>query len=108
MKIPEEAPKPPDKLALAPILGTVTDERRQLDLKHLEKTGDLKKALRMLSFERNVRSEKNSVYDEFQPFEMPTMEEMVGMRVDVNWPFNEDEEEGGEDHNEWVVPRKSS
>ena len=49
-----------------PVLVTMTDERQQLDAKHLEKMNGFRKAVKMLIFEREKRVDPNSMYDAFQ------------------------------------------
>ena len=70
------------------ILGTMNDERQQLDAKCLEKMHGLRKAVKMLEFKRKARADLNSMYDDFQPFEVPTLDELVEgeMRIDNSWP----------------------
>ena len=42
----------------------------------------------MMAFERKSRADPNSIYDVFQPFEVPTLDELVEgeMIIDFNWP----------------------
>ena len=48
----------------------------------------------MLTFERKEVTDPNSMYDAFQPFEVPTLDELVEgeMRVDINWPIEDDKD----------------
>ena len=46
----------------------------------------------MLTFERKSRADPNIMYDAFQPFEVPTLDELVEgeMRIDINWTLEDD------------------
>ena len=92
--IPEEAHWEEHRQLKNPLLATMTDEWRQLDAKHLEKMHGLRKSVKMLAFERKARADSNSTYDYFQPFEVPTLDELVEgeMRIDINWPVENEED----------------
>ena len=64
----------------------MSDERRQLDVKYLNKINGLIKAVKILAFERKFIADPNSMYDAFQPFEVPTLDELVEgeTRIDIN------------------------
>ena len=80
------------------VLGTMNDERRQLDAKHLEKMNGLRKAVNMLEFEIKSRADTNSMYDDFQSFEDQKLDEWVEgeMRIDINWPVPVEDSEYNE------------
>ena len=86
-----------------PVLGTMTDERQQLDAKNLDKMHGLRKAVKMLTFERKARADTNSMYDAFQPFEVPTLDELVEgeIIIDINWPVEDNEDNKNNIKLEW-------
>ena len=80
-----------DKRAAIPILGTVTDQRRQLDKKRFASEKERQEAAAKLHRERQARKGDNSLYAMFQQWHMPTGKELVRERVDVNWPMGDNE-----------------
>ena len=54
-----------------PVLGTMTDERHQLDERVKNDEEASRKVVKMTRRERVVRGDENSIYDAFQPFEVP-------------------------------------
>ena len=90
--IPAEAHWEEHRLLKNTVLGTMADERQHLDTQILEKMHGLRKAVKMVEFERKARADRNSMYDAFQPFEVPTLDELVEgeMRIDINWPVEDD------------------
>ena len=86
-----------------PVLGTMIDEWRQLDAKKLEKMNGLRKAVKILAFERKSRADPNSMYDSFQPFEVPTLDELVEgeMRIYINWRVEDEEEKEKKRKENW-------
>ena len=79
-----EGHRPLDNL----VLGTMNDELRRLDAKHLEKMHGLRKTVKMLAFEKKEKADPNSMYDAFQLFEVSTLNELVKVeiRIGINWP----------------------
>ena len=70
-----------------PVLGTMTDKRRQLNLKHLKTQEKMRAAGKMMMIERAERSTKDSMYDNFQDWLPPALKDVVGERIDVCWPI---------------------
>ena len=88
-KIPDKPHAEPPQRTATPVLGTLTDERRQLDVKHLEKIGGMRKAVGMLRKERKERNGKDSMYDLYQDWINPKLETLIGERIDICWPLTE-------------------
>ena len=86
-----------------PVLVTITYERQQLDANHLDKMNGLRKAVKMLAFDRKARAYPNSMYDDFQPFEVPTLDELIKgeMINDINWPVEYDKDNKNKIKLEW-------
>ena len=96
--------RPPTKLEQrkpVPILGTMTNERRQLDIKHNDKITNMAEVATKLANERGRRKDRDSMYAAFQPFEMPTLQELNGKRIDVLWPMRNDEVPGRKQDLQW-------
>lgn len=74
-----------------PVLGTITDDRRQLDAKHFKNKECLRKAALKLAGERRERGDKNSMYAFLQAFDAPTNNQLIGKRIDVLWPMRNEE-----------------
>ena len=99
--VPLEPPANVLKRREMPVLGTMTDERRQLDEKHKGKVESLRKVVRMMEKERHERGDENSIYDAFQPFDMPILTSLVGERIDICWPLDKGEGADKTTCNEW-------
>ena len=52
------------------------------------------KAVKILAFERKARVDLNSMYDDFQPFEVPTLDELAEdeIIIDIHWPVENDKD----------------
>ena len=52
----------------------------------------MRKVVKIMAFERKARADMNSMYDAFQPFEVPTLDELVEgeMIIDINWHVEDD------------------
>ena len=70
-----------------PVLGTMTDERHQLDKRGKNDEEALRKVVKMMKRERLVRGDENSIYDAFQPFEVPQLTELINKKIDICWPL---------------------
>ena len=81
-----------------PVLVTMNDSKRQLDTKHLEKMHGLRKAVKILEFEKKARADPSSRYDASQPFKVPTLYELVKgeTRIDINWPVPVEDDKDNE------------
>jgi hypothetical protein len=57
----------------------------------------------MLCFKREARGEESVMYAYLQPPEIPTLDELVGDRIDVCWPFviGDSNKKGQEDYEYW-------
>jgi len=99
--VPLEPPANVLKRREMPVLGTMTDEQRQLDEKHKGKVESLRKVVRMMKKERHERGDENSIYDAFQPFDMPILTSLVGERIDICWPLDKGEGADKTTCNEW-------
>ena len=88
LKIPKEPPTNVLTRREVPVLGTMTDERRQLDEKSKKDEEALRTVVKMMKRERKVRGDENSIYDAFQPFEAPELSELVKKRIDICWPLD--------------------
>lgn len=88
LEIPKQPPTNVLKRREIPVLGTMTDERRQLDEKNKNDEEALRKVVKMMKRERVVRGDENSIYDAFQPFEVPELTQLVKKRIDICWPLD--------------------
>ena len=79
---PEKPASESKKAFISPILGTITDQRRQLDAKNFQTSEKLREAAGKLHTERKMRKAKKSLYDYFQPWSMPTGKQLVNRRID--------------------------
>ena len=87
MEIPEKPPADLPQRCPLPILSTLTDEVRQLDIKYFDREERIREVAKKLHLEREARGEKSGMYAYLQPQEMPTLDELVGERIDVCWPY---------------------
>ena len=88
--IPKKPPADVPKRSPIPILGTMTDRMRMLDKVHLATEQRILEAATKLAKERTVRGEENSMYASHQSWFAPKIDELVGRRIDVLWPFNDE------------------
>ena len=86
MEIPDKPPVDLPQCCLLPILGTLTDEVQQLDIKYFDSKERIREVANKLRLEREARGEESGMYAYLQPQEMPTLDELVGERIDVCWP----------------------
>ena len=63
----------------------------------------LRTSVKMLAFERKERADPNSMYNAFQPFQVPAVNELVKgeMRIDMNWPVEDDKDSKNTIKLEW-------
>jgi hypothetical protein len=87
MEIPDKPPVDLPQRCPLPILGTLTDEVWHLDMKYFESEERIREVAKKLCLEREARGEENGMYAYLQPPEMPTLDEQVGERIDVCWPY---------------------
>jgi hypothetical protein len=86
MEIPDKPPVDLLQCCPLPILGTLTNEVQQLDIKYFDSKEQIGEVAKKLRLEREVRGEESGMYAYLQPQEMPTLDELVGERIDVCWP----------------------
>jgi hypothetical protein len=86
MEIPDKPPVDLLQRCPLPILGTLTNEVRQLDIKYFDSKEQIGEVAKKLRLEREARGEESGMYAYLQPQEMPTLDELVGERTDVCWP----------------------
>ena len=79
---PEKPVSKSKKAFISPILGTIADQRRQLDVKSFQKSEQLREAAGKLHTERKLRKAKKSLYDYFQLWSMPNGKQLVKRRID--------------------------
>ena len=60
---PEKPASESNKAFISPILGTITDQRRQLDAKNFQTSEQLREAAGKLHTERKMRKAKKSLYN---------------------------------------------
>lgn len=82
------------------ILGTITNERRQLDKEIFKTDRQMRFAAARLANERRARREEDSMYHYFQPLLPPKLKSLEGTRIDVLWQMKDDET-GKNDGKEW-------
>jgi hypothetical protein len=87
MEIPDKLPVDLPQRSPLPILGTMTDEVGMLDKKSLKSEGKIREAATQLRLEREVKGDESGMYAYLKPPEMPTLDELVGDRIDVCWPY---------------------
>jgi hypothetical protein len=87
MEIPDKPPVDLPQRCPLPILGTLTDEVRQLDMRYFESEERIREVAKKLRLEREARGEESGMYAYLQPPEMPTLDELMGERIDVCWPY---------------------
>ena len=63
----------------------------------------MRKVVKIMAFERKARADMNSMYDAFQPFEVPTLDELVEgeMRIYINWRVEDEEEKEKKRKENW-------
>lgn len=71
-----------------PVLGTLTDERRQLERKEFKTSEQLRLAAGRLHLERKERKRGDSLYALYQPYQMPSYRELEGKRIDMLWKID--------------------
>ena len=79
---PQKPASESKKTFISPILGTITDQRRQLDAKKFKTSEKLREAAGKLHTERKLRKANKSLYYYFQPWSMPTGKQLVNRRID--------------------------
>jgi hypothetical protein len=87
MEIPSKPPVDLPQCCPLPVLGTLTNEVRQLDIKYFDSEERIREVAKKLRLEREARGEESGMYAYLQPQEMPTLDELVGERIDVCWPY---------------------
>jgi hypothetical protein len=87
MEIPDKPPVDLPQHCPLPILGTLTDEVRQLDMKYFESEERIREVAKKLRLKREARGEESGMYAYLQPPETPTLDELMGKRIDVCWPY---------------------
>lgn len=100
MKVPSEPPNSAHSRRDCPILGTITDERRQLDKEFFKSDREMRFATARLANERRARREEDSMYHYFQPLLPPKLKSLEGTRIDVLWQMK-DKSTGKNDGKEW-------
>ena len=83
-KIPKKPHATPPKQTVTPVLEKMTTEGRMFDKKHMEKEGDMRKAVVILRREMQTRSEENSIYHLQQEFWSPKIDELKERRIDIH------------------------
>jgi hypothetical protein len=66
-----------------PILGTLTDEVWQLDMKYFESEERIREVAKKLRLEREARGEESGMYAYLQPPEMSTLDNLMRERIDA-------------------------
>jgi hypothetical protein len=87
MEIPDKPPVDLPQYRYLPIFGTLTGKERMLDRKILESEGKIREAATKLRLEKEAREDESGMYAYLQPPEMPSLDELVGDRIDVCWPY---------------------
>ena len=87
MEIPDKPPVDLPRCCPLPILGTLTNKVRQLDIKYFDSEERIHEVAKKIHLEREARGEESGMYAYLQPQEMPTLDELVGERIDVCWPY---------------------
>ncbi len=83
MEILDKPPVDLPQCCLLPIRGTLTNEVQQLD----DSEERIREVAKKLHLEREARGEESGMYAYLQPKDMPTLNELVGERIDVCWPY---------------------
>ncbi len=87
MEIPNKPPVDLPQCCPLPILGTLTDEVWQLDMEYFQSEERIREVVKKIHLERGARGEESGMYAYLQPPEMPTLDELMGKRIDVCWPY---------------------
>jgi hypothetical protein len=87
MEIPDKPPVDLPQCCPLPILGTLTNEVQQLDIKYFDSKEWIREVAKKLHLEREAGGEESGMYAYLQPQEMPTLDKLVGERIDVCWPY---------------------
>ncbi|KAL7548427.1 hypothetical protein ACHAWF_011717 [Thalassiosira exigua] len=89
--IPNKPALAPKKKKAVPILGTITEQRRQLEAKHRKSKEKMQAFAQKMARERKERGDKDSVYARNQQWAVPKTAELVGKRIDIKWPMKDDD-----------------
>ncbi len=81
MEIPDKPSVDLPQCSPLPILLTLTDEVRQLDIKCFQNKERIREVAKKLCLEIEAKGEESGMYAYLQP------PEMVGERIDVYWPY---------------------
>ena len=73
LEVPDKPNCEINKLAVCPVLGTMTDESQQLEAKHFKTIEAFRGAAKKLSKERNERNNPDSMYAGWQQFDPPSL-----------------------------------
>ncbi len=101
MEIPDKPPVDLLECQNLPILGTLTDKVKMLERKILESEGEIQEAATKLQLEREARGDESGMYTYLKPPEMPSLDELVGDRIDVCWPYVVGKDEKGKPQDEY-------
>jgi hypothetical protein len=101
MEIPDNLPVDLPQRSPLPILGTMTDEVRMLNRKSLESEEKIREAATRLRLEREARGDESGMHAYLQPPETPTLDELVGDRIDVCWPYVVNNDTNGKPEHEY-------
>ena len=71
MEIPNKTPVDLPQRCPLPILGALTNEVQQLDIKYFDSEERIKEVMKKLRLEREARGEESGMYAYLQPPEMP-------------------------------------
>ena len=87
LEIPDKPHCEANKRSACLVLGTMTNESRQLEAKHFKNIEAFCSAANKLSKERNERNNPDSMYAGRQQFDPPSLRSIKGKRIDILWPM---------------------